>query len=38
VVYEANQMAGGHRFIDDLLQYVVGDEDELKQVIRNEDN
>ena len=31
----ANQVAGGHRFIDDLVQDVVGDEGELHQAVNN---
>jgi hypothetical protein len=38
VDYVANQMAGGHRFIDDLVQDVVGDEDELKHIIKSGEN
>ena len=37
VEYVATQMAGGHRFIDDLVQDVVGDEEELKQAVNNEE-
>jgi len=38
VDYVANQMAGGHRFIDDLVQDVVGDEDELKQAVNDDED
>ena len=38
VDYVANQMAGGHRFVDDLIQDVVGDEDELKKAVSDEEN
>ena len=31
-------MAGRHRFIDDLMQDVVGDEDELKQAVNDDRN
>lgn len=35
VEYVATQMAGGHRFIDDLVQDTIADEDELHQAISN---
>ena len=38
VEYVATQMAGGHRFIDDLVQDTIADEDELHQAVRNEEN
>jgi len=37
VDYVANQMAGGHRFVDDLVQDV-GDKDELKQAVNDDEN
>lgn len=35
VEYVATQMAGGHRFIDDLVQDTIADEDELHQAVSN---
>jgi len=31
-------MAGGHRFIDDLVQDSIADEDELHQAVSNSDD
>jgi len=38
VEYVATQMAGGHRFIDHLVQDTIADEDELHQAASNNDN
>lgn len=38
VEYVATQMAGDHRFIDDLVQDTIADEDELHQAVRNSDD
>jgi hypothetical protein len=38
VDYVYRQLAGGHRFIDDLVQDVVGDEDELKKAVNDDVN
>ncbi len=35
VEYVATQITGGHRFIDDLVQYTIADEDELHQAFSN---
>lgn len=37
-MYVATQMASGHRFIDDLVQNTIADEDELNQAVRNSDD
>lgn len=35
VEYVATQLAGGHGFIDDLVQDTIADEDELQQTVSN---
>jgi hypothetical protein len=38
VDYVAWQLGGDHRFINDLVEYVVGDEEELKKAVNDDGN
>ena len=38
VDYVSRQLAGGHRFVNDLVDDVVGDEDELKKAVNDDVN
>jgi hypothetical protein len=38
VDYISRQLAGGHRFVNDLVDDVVGDEDELKKAVNDDVN
>jgi len=38
VDYVARQLGGGHRFINDLVEDVLGDEEELKKAVSDEEN